>query len=65
MPVMSSEAVATHEGPGGIQEPVHGLPQLLLPVGLGQIPLDVLHRRLQDVEPVPEVVELVSSDDQL
>ncbi len=53
------------EGTGGSEEPVHCVPEILGVLRFSKVSLDVLHGRFEDVEPIPQVVERLSGDDQL
>ena len=54
-----------HEGPGRLQEPVQGAPDVVLRLRVGQVALDVVYRALEDVEVVAELVQLVAGHHQL
>jgi hypothetical protein len=54
-----------HQGPRRLHKPVQRLAHVLWIVGRGEIPCDVVDRRLEDVQLIPQRVEFGPGHDQL
>jgi hypothetical protein len=54
-----------YEGTGGLEQPLEGSSDVVLRLRLGQVAVDVVDGALEDVEIVPELVELGAGHDQL